>query len=78
MAILHDGTIYVSGQGARMAQALRDTELPPESVAREVAHLRKTYVESPYAEGFGADVVVADLIVRGLLTDRVVALALLG
>lgn len=60
-----------------MAAALRDTQLPPDAFAREVDHLRRTYVESDYAEGFDADVVVADLIVRGLLTDGAVARALL-
>lgn len=77
MAMLHDGTIYYSGQGARMAEALRDRDLPADMLTREVGYLRTTYVESDYAEGFDADVVVADLIVRGLINDRAVAQALL-
>lgn len=78
MAILHDGTIYYSGQGARMAEALRDRDLPTDMRDREVAYLRTTYADSDYAEGFDADVVVADLIVRGLINDKAVARALLS
>ena len=78
MPILHDGSDYRPGQGREMALALRDTHLPPDALARYLMDYEANYLDSAYAEGFGADVVVADLIVRGIVADRVLALALLA
>jgi hypothetical protein len=77
MAYLHDGSIYVAGQGRRMGEALRSAYLPPASIKREVDDILEHYVRSDYAEGFGPDVVVADLIVRQIITTREVALGVL-
>jgi ABC-type microcin C transport system permease subunit YejB len=78
MAYLHDGSVYQPGQGLRLTAGLRSAFLPEEAIKREVAEILERYVRSDYAEGFGADVVVADLIVRQLITSREVALGVLA
>ena len=75
MPYLHDGSRYQTGQGLRMAEALPDRGEPH---PLQLAQLRKNYIDSGYDEGFGTDVVVADLIVRRIITDRQEALAVLA
>ena len=78
MAYLHDGSIYQPGQGRRLGEALRSAYLPPSVIKREVDEILERYVHSDYAEGYGPDVVVADLIVRRIITTREVALGILA
>jgi hypothetical protein len=60
-----------------MAKGLQSAFLPEEVIGREVAEILERYVHSDYAEGYGPDVVVADLIVRQLITRREVAFGVL-
>jgi ABC-type microcin C transport system permease subunit YejB len=77
MAYLHDGSVYQPGQGRRLTEDLRSAFLPEAAIGREVAEILERYVRSDYAEGYDADVVVADLIVRQLITSHEVALGVL-
>jgi hypothetical protein len=78
MAYLHDGSVYQLGQGRKMARSMPPRAgLPPAALKREVDEILERYVRSEYAEGYDADVVVADLIVRHLITTREVALGVL-
>jgi len=78
MAYLHDGSVYKAGDGRRKAESLRSGYLPPEAIKRNVDEILANYVNSGYSEGFGADVVVADLIVRQIITTREIALGVLA
>jgi hypothetical protein len=75
---LSDGTTYRPGEGAERAARLRDTDLPADIVAMYVEDAKQSIALYGFVPGGTTDLFVADLILRGILTDRKVAEAVLG
>jgi predicted HAD superfamily phosphohydrolase len=74
---LSNGNTYVPGEGRTRAMELRDQEMPPEVVAHYVDEARDSIRRYGRVPGGTMDLFVADLIVRGIITHRQVALTLL-
>ena len=76
--ILNDGTDYHAGQGREMAQSLRGWPLDPAALEFNIEDARGSIRLYGRVPGATMDLFVADLILRGIVTNGVVALALLG
>lgn len=74
---LSNGNTYQPGEGRTRAEALREMEKPPEVLAQYISEGRDSIRRYGHVPGATLDLFVADLIVRGIVTDRAVALALL-
>jgi hypothetical protein len=74
---LSNGNTYVPGEGRTRAMALRDWEMEPEITAHYVDEAKQSIRLYGTVPGATTDLFVADLIVRGIITHRQVALILL-
>jgi hypothetical protein len=75
---LSNGNVYVPGEGLTRAQALRLGNLEPTILDRYIVEARESVARYGRVPGATMDLFVADLIDRGIIWYREVALALLN